>query len=337
MADIYKIIDKLSSWEEIEKTLKDDIEENLKLIFWEKINLEDLVNYNKFQNEFILNKDKILEERLKKLKILTFIVNKKIDKILEKEFFKPTKEYSNYYDPINWLSSKSIIPRWFFDYSKSIFYISDYYCKIWHCNKGIDLLLKFQKWIDHMLINSDYDLLYFLILVDVYKNNISNIKYIIQNYDLWEKDKEKLKEYFNKKIPEWLVDNMLKIKHINYLSLLQYTKNKALYDIWSSTDHEYYWIRIFLETLLFYSPEETKIISDKVMYDVIQSKWKWSKWYNEHTKNINEYWKNVFDSSLNNYIWRMLVSIMLKTNYTKYYNYEKDFNKTREEILNLLN
>jgi hypothetical protein len=137
---------------------------------------------------------------------------------------------------------------------------------------------------------------------------------------------------------------MIKYSHILNRPLFRSFKNDMIYDFhtykidkktWKESI-EYNWTSLdMLQALLFFSVDESEIIEDKIIYDVIQNRWQWSKWYDEQIKNNN------FNYNLNNYIWRKILNYEYSWWSIFYiincYNKINKINKQKKEILDLLN
>jgi hypothetical protein len=156
----------------------------------------------------------------------------------------------------------------------------------------------------------------------------------MNNYDLSGELKEKIRLVLEEKIDEWLMKNWMKQQHIKQRAVFQSLWDESL----EKNDDEWYFKYYYnlLVNNLFFSVEETELITDKVMYDKILSNWNWSKWYNDIlSKNVNNFWIEYFELNLNNYIWRVILS-WLTSMYKSQFQKEQDLRKLRADILGKL-
>jgi hypothetical protein len=250
-------------------------------------------------------------------------------KINNKEYILQTPEYS-------WFLWKSMIYPGLVKYSKAIRYVAYKYFKEWEYEKWINVLLEFQWFIDNLMNKYDSVPYWILINLDTNITNLETLRYFINNYDLSNELKEKIKLILGKRIDEWLIFNSLKREHLVNRTIFQYSWDESL----KKDDGEWYlkyYFRVLINNL-FFSVEETELINDKVMYDVILSNWNWSKWYSDIlSKNIDNFWDGRFELSLNNYIWRVMINrLAITTIYKTYTQVEQDSRKLRADILERL-
>jgi len=267
--------------------------------------------FNKIKKEFIL--EDILKSKLVNLKIFIYSINKDFENLNKKKFFKKTKEY---YSDSNW-NSKIINYSWLFQYFHVIKYMAYNYFEEWKYEKWIDLLLKSQTFIDNYLNKADFDLIWFLVWISISKNNLEALQYFIDNYELDTNLKEKIKLVLTKKIETWLIETGLKNDHFSMKKTIKNFKGYSDYNDWY-IDYVYRVVKWYL----FFSAEETELMLDKYMYEVIKNKWK-------------ILWKP--NKKIYNFIWRKIVFNAIWANtYSRQFEEEEELWKLRKKILKKL-
>jgi len=247
-------------------------------------------------------KEKTISTSLEKLKILSKEINEKYEKkIMNKSYILSTYEYVSYYiyfDAINihyYISSNN--------------YLAYIYFKKWDYEKWINILLNNQKFMNYLLNNSDWIRYNLTTLLLISSKNLSTIEYIINNFKLDIKLKEKIKNELNNKIKLWFIRNIEK----NALK-----EDLILLDSFFKNNNEL----TFLDKIkykLFYSEKETKILLKNSIYNIINNK--------------N---RLVINKNINNYYGRIFYNIWKDDNerFTYIIKYVKDNQKLREDLIN---
>lgn len=292
-----------------------------------KISKEFIDKYIEAWNYFESIKLNILNKEYLKTRDLINITSFKYKNIYNKEYILQTPEYSNIYE---WKENKNvhktIVYYNLLKYSRSIRYVAYDYFEKWNFSKWINIILDFQKFIDNLINKSDSDLKSFLIYFTMYKINLESINYFVSNYHIPDNLKNEIKITLELTIDDSIVKNSLIYDHLEYSSRFQY-----LYDIYfDKYNYKYNWniflyIKWVLEWYLFFSVDETVLISDKIKYDIINSKWKDS-----------DYFK--CDVNINNFIWRKIIcETYSPINYSNIFDKGKNLLEIRKNILDKLN
>jgi len=339
IADVWKTIDKINNWIYIEQKTKDIIKEEIRKLFSGNLELSDFKIYNKSIREFEEQKNRIIEKQFKKLRNFVAVNKLKYKKIDNKEYILPTSEYTN----INgYWNHKSISYWWLIRYTRLIRYVAYKYFEKWKYEQWIDLLLNFQIFIDNLTNKTDWNILTATVYITIQKYNLNMLSFVLDNYDLSEKLKEKIKNVLKEKINKWLIINWLKYEHNEARTIFQWLYDESLKrnkDEWLFS--YYLWI---ITTFLFYSVDETEVLADKTKYDYISSLEKDYKNTDfKFPKNVcvidESTWErtryNFSFNNLNNYIWRLMVCWWWSIDTSKLQK-EQDIHDLRNKILEKL-
>lgn len=271
------------------------------------------------------NKQKILEKQYNEFKNFAYVNRIKYEKIKNKKYLVATPQYTWYYDKTKgynenkntyWLGEMLVYTS-LLQYSRWVRYIAYNYFEEGEYEIWIDTLLEYQEFIDHLMNKTDSNLTQTLVYLTIAKINLETIEYFIDNYDLTDDQQNRIKNILEYKINEWLVENSIKFDHQIAKSVFPY--------IYDSAFHNENWflerIRSIIEVSLFFSVEESELLSDKITYDIIKNNWVKSDF--KCKKNIG------------NYVWRRVVC-NLNTQYITTYSKEEKLRILRENILEKL-
>jgi len=275
------------------------------------ISEEDIKNYNDWIELFESRKKEIIEQKFKKFKNFVAVNKLKYRKIAKKEYILQTKEFSIF----EW---KVIFYSDIIQYSRAIRYLAYRYFEEWKYEQWINVLLDYQLFIDNLINKYDWDLMGASSIMTI--NNINNkgLEYFINNYNISKKLKNKIILVLENNIDNWFIQNSIKRDHLWYIKIFQYTYDKSINrEEYTSFLNYILW---YMKTKLFFSVKETKLISDKKIYDSIISK----------NKDIE--WKCF--SNISNYIWREMECYSIKNSFL--FKKEQDMHNLRFQILEKL-
>ena len=173
----------------------------------------------------------------------------------------------------------------------------------------------------------DSNLIWVLVNFTINRINLEALEYLIDNYNLSNELKEKIKLVLEKEIDEWLTKNGLKWEYKTYVEILE--KSTSYYDIDKTIVDKKTWKREYvykeisqiLKIFFLYSDNESKILLKKYFYDM-----------------INNNWKRLFfsvETNINNYLWRKIINY-INPSYTSQFKKEQDLRKLRSDILEKL-
>ncbi len=320
ITDVWRVIDKITNWTEVDESLKNSISLAIEKIYNWKISLDDFKQYSNDLDALENIKDEHLEKDFRKFRTFIAINKFKYNKINNKEYLLETPEYSDIYiwDKAYW-KWKHLSYNWLLKYSRAIRYVAYKYFEEWKYDKWIDILLTFQVFINNLINKYESDFIWALMLIIVHETNSKGIIYFIDNYNLPDELKEKIYIIFNEKIDEWLIENALKREHIINRTIFQWLWDNSFNRVSLYRDKwffSYYkWIII---NSLFYSVKESELISDKLRFDLINNKGLKSDFSCE--------------KKLYNYIWRSFMCIWW-SNYDNAYQREYDMHRLINNIL----
>lgn len=248
----------------------------------------------------------------KTFKNFTHVNSFKFKQINSKKFISYNDEYKNSY---GWAAVIRL--AWFSDYFKSVRYVAYNYAENWEHEKSIWILLEHQKFIDTFINQSESNPIMALILIQNSKVNINAIKYILENYPVTSEIKNNIKIILEEKIDGDFIINTLKVNHnLERWVFQEIYKNSFIKSTFDST----IWVSIeSIKALLFFDVEETELLSDKVMYDILNSP--------DYTSGFT-CWFNI-----SNYIWRDLVCKNILMNNSLYFEKFNQMLELRENIL----
>ena len=320
IADIWKVIDKINNWIEVNIKLKNVIEFWLEVLYDKWISLEDFKKYQKYLIEFEKEKEIITEKQFNKFKNFVAINKIQYRKINNKDYILQTPEYS-------WFLGQSVIFTDIIQYSRAIRYVAYRYFEEWKYENGINVLLEYQWFIDNLMNKYDSNLIWILVNFTINRINLEALEYLIDNYNLSNELKEKIKLVLEKEIDEWLTKNGLKWEYKTYVEILE--KSTSYYDIDKTIVDKKTWKREYvykeisqiLKIFFLYSDNESKILLKKYNYDMINNNWK--RWFFSVETNIN------------NYLWRKIINY-INPSYTSQFKKEQDLRKLRSDILEKL-
>ena len=249
------------------------------------------------------------KQGFKELKRKVLLNQIKFKKINSKDFILQTTEYS-------WIVWKGIWFVSFITYSRVIRLISFDYFEKWQYKKWINLLLNYQKFIDNLIAKWDMNFLSQLVLISIHNININALSYFIDNYELDNKTKNKMFTSLGIYNLTWMVTNWIKWEYKISIDILEYAKKDIFNkDPW---DNYYNYIKWIIEYNLFYSPRETKLLTSKKYYELIETK-------------LNNNFS--VDLNINNYVGRYLYNT---TDYLPSYKKEEEMIKLRNDLLEKL-
>lgn len=289
------------------------------------INKEYVEIYFLWKQYYKANKEKILEKEYKEFKNFVYVNKIKYQNIKNKEYLLVPPKYTwaydatSEYDPNNntFLGWEVLVYTSLLQYSRWLRYVAYNYFEDGKYGSWIDTLLEYQEFIDYLMNKTDSNLTQTLVYLTIAKINLETIEYFIDNYDLTDDQQNRIKNILEYKINEWLVENSIKFDHQIAKSVFPY--------IYDSAFHNENWflerIRSIIEVSLFFSVEESELLSDKITYDIIKNNWAKSSF--KCKKNIG------------NYAWR-LIMCNYSTEYIKTYEKEKNLRILRENILKKL-
>jgi len=288
-----------------------DCEERKKEIYNKNLNKKNKTIKKNYIDNKEKNIDTIIENQIwKDLIEAKFYIRKynmKFNKLLEKsDFIKPTKEYSKY----NW---KYIIYSSLIQYFRTSNYVAYTYFEKNNQESWLKILLQNQRNIDKLLNKADFNLIWNLVLITLEKQNIEAIKYFLENYEIKEEDKNKIKLVLEKNIYDKLIKNWM--KHEYYIEINSYD-DFINYKTWKFFLDNKRKIKYFL----FYSDIENKLLIKNKYFEIISNNW-----------------EALFKSKLNinNYFWRKNHNHSIFI-YSSQFKREEDMHKLRKEVLDLL-
>ena len=271
---------------------------------------ESLEEYVDIKNDFegFINK-----KYFKTFQNFTHVNSFKFKQINSKDFISFNDAYKN---SDAWVDLVSF--TWFSNYLRAIRYVAYHYAEKWEYEKAIWILLEHQKFIDMFINKTDTTTITALVLINKSKINLNAIKYLLENYPVTPEIKNNLKNILEEEINENFIVNTLKVNHNLERWIFQEIYNTSFIQ-WHFDSTIWVWIES-IKAYLFYDVKETELLSDKIMYDVLNS----PKYTSDFTC-----WFN-----MSNYIWRNLICNNIKDVYqTSYFDKFDQLLQLRENIL----
>jgi hypothetical protein len=312
IADLWRLIDQVNNWIEKNKILIEELKKSIKTLYYNNMSLEDFKIYR--ENILYINnveKEKILSKQYREIRRFIYKAKPKIEKLNNKEYILATPEYS-------WITRKSLIYSWLIRYSRIVRYLSHIYFEQWKYEKWINLLLEYQWFMDNLSNKTDYMLIWALVNMTINRINIEALEYFIDNYDLSDDLKYKIKIVLEKNIDKWLIKNTLKWEYKNSKEILNLFI--SYYDEINSYGNEKKYKNFvdIIKIFLFYSHNESNIILKKYYYDKLNNK--------------GEIWSFIVKTNINNYLWRKAVKY-INYDFSTQFKKEEDLYKLRSDIL----
>ena len=222
-------------------------------------------------------------------------------------FIKPTKEYT-------WTRWKRINYASLIQYFRINKYIAYKYFESNHQKEWLEILLQNQKNIDELVNKADFDLIWNLVLITLERQNLEAIKYFLENYEIKEKYKNKIKLILEKNIYNELIQNWMKRDYFIYIESYDDFINYKTWKFFLDNKRK-------IKYFLFNSDKENKFLIKIKYFEIIKNKWE--SLFKVKTNINNYFWRKNYNNSINSY----------STQFEK----EKDMHKLRKNILKLLN
>jgi len=159
-----------------------------------------------------------------------------------------------------------------FEYFRWLRYVIYTYFEKWEYDKWIQLLLSAQNFLDHLINNSDLNLISTLAIFTISNMYLETVEYFLDHYSLSDSLQDDIKTALEDKIHNWWMANAVKREMISHRDLIIDTFDSATIkenSYWNIFSY-YKWMT---KRYLFFSIEETKLLFDKLGYDIVTRDW----------------------------------------------------------------